>query len=46
VKRIKADVSKADPEDFAKASDETKEAIRAELEPLYKALKDMITATL
>jgi tetratricopeptide (TPR) repeat protein len=46
VQKMKRDVSKAKPEDFEHASDETKEAVRAELEELYAAVKAMITATL
>jgi hypothetical protein len=46
VQKLKRDVVKAKPEDFEHASDETKEAVRAELEELYAAVKAMITATL
>jgi tetratricopeptide (TPR) repeat protein len=46
VQKMKRDVSKAKPEDFEHASEETKEAVRAELEVLYAAVKKMITATL
>jgi tetratricopeptide (TPR) repeat protein len=46
VQKMKRDVSKAKPEDFESASEETKDAIRAELEELYAAVKAMITATL
>jgi hypothetical protein len=46
VRKLKTDVKKAKPEDFESASDETKEAVRAELEELYAAVKAMITATL
>jgi hypothetical protein len=46
VQKLKRDVVKAKPEDFESASDETKEAVRAELEELYAAVKAMITATL
>jgi hypothetical protein len=46
VQKLKKDVVKATPEDFESASDETKEAVRAELEELYAAVKAMITATL
>lgn len=46
VKRMKSDVTKAKPEDFEAASEDTKEAIRADLEELYAAVKKMIAATL
>jgi hypothetical protein len=46
VKRLKADVHRAKPEDFEAASEETRKSAREELEILYQAVKDMITATL
>lgn len=46
VKKFRADLSKVSVDDFEKANDETKEAIRAELEEAYEALKKMIAATL
>lgn len=46
IQRLKVDVIKAKPEDFENASEEAKEAARAELEELFKAIKEMIAATL
>lgn len=46
VRLLRKDVAKAKPESFEAASDETKTEVREELEALYKAIKDMITATL
>ncbi|MGW4986303.1 hypothetical protein ACWEQ3_01450 [Streptomyces mirabilis] len=46
VRRLRADIAKAKPEAFEAASDETKVEVRSELETLYQAIKDMITATL
>jgi hypothetical protein len=46
VRLLRKDVAKAKPESFEAASDETKIEVREELEVLYKAIKDMITATL
>ncbi|MFI2188003.1 hypothetical protein [Streptomyces sioyaensis] len=46
VKKILSDFKKAKPEDFESASEEVKEAARAQLEQVNKALKAMITATL
>ncbi|MGI5408205.1 hypothetical protein ACQEV9_15560 [Streptomyces chartreusis] len=45
-KRVRADVVKVTVDDFEQASDETKEAIRQELEETYEALKAMIKATI
>jgi hypothetical protein len=46
VKKLKADIGKAKPEDFEAASEKTRETVREELEKLYKAVKEMISATL
>jgi tetratricopeptide (TPR) repeat protein len=46
VQKLKRDVAKAKPEEFESASEDTKEAVRAELEELFTAVKAMITATL
>lgn len=46
VRKLRADIRKAKPETFEAASDDAKEEVRSELETLYKAIKDMITATL
>jgi hypothetical protein len=46
VRKVRADIHRAKPEDFEHASDETKEAVRAELEEVYEAIKKMIAATL
>lgn len=45
-RKMKTDVRKVKPEDFESASEETKEAVRAELEEIYNAVKAMIAATL
>lgn len=45
VRRLRADVERAKPETFEAASEATRVEVREELETLYKAVKDMITAT-
>ncbi|MFE1763094.1 hypothetical protein ACFW81_02560 [Streptomyces angustmyceticus] len=44
--KLVKDIKTGKPEDFEKASEETKEAIRAKLEEAMKGLKAMIAATL
>jgi hypothetical protein len=46
VKKLKSDVAKTSVDDFEAATDETKTAVRAELEELYEAVKKMLAATL